>query len=61
MDKIIISNSRFIKPLQIKNADKYIYDLDNIAFANIDQLGKLHFRDFFNEACQMIINGIRIF
>jgi hypothetical protein len=61
MDKIIISNRMSIKPLQIKNVDEYIYDLDNIALANINQLDNLFYRQFFNEACQMIVNGIRIF
>ena len=51
----------YIKPIELPNADKYIFDLYNIALANT---GFVHAWDsnlFFEEAVQLIANAIKLF
>lgn len=58
-----IKDFRSITPISefASKKQKYIYDIDNILFANTGRLDALSSNQFFSEAGQMLINAIMLF
>lgn len=50
-----------ISKLELPDDDQYKYDIDNIYMADIGNLNALHSNQFFQEACQLIINSINLY
>lgn len=50
-----------ISELKLPNADQYKYDIDNIYMADIGNLNLLHSNQFFEEACQLIVNSVNLY
>lgn len=53
--------NQFISPIEIKNKEKYYYDLDNILYSNISRIDDLNSNLFFHEAGKLISNAILLF
>lgn len=53
--------NEFISPIEIKNKEKYYYDLDNILYANSGRIDALDSNLFFIEAGKLISNAIFLF
>lgn len=51
----------FVRPFLNINLDEYVYDIDNIHYANISSLDECEYNYNIDEACFMLINSIRIF
>lgn len=60
-NKTNLTENEFIYPLEIKNKEKYYYDIDNIIFAHIGRGDALNSNVFFHESGQLIINAIKLF
>ena len=50
-----------IRQFDLPNADKYLYDLENIVMADVGIIDALESNLFFQESCQMIANSIYLF
>ena len=61
MDTIKTHDSWYIKPLELCNAEKYIMDINNISFAATGFIHAWESNLFFEEACQLLVNAIRLF
>lgn len=61
MGTITIHDNWYIKPLELCNAEKYIEDINNISFAATGFIHTWESNLFFEEACQLLVNAIRLF
>ena len=61
METITIHDNWYIKPLELCNAEKYIEDINNISFAATGFIHTWESNLFFEEACQLLVNAIRLF
>ena len=61
MENIKIQDNWYIKPLELCNAEKYIVDINNISLATTGFVHAWESNLFFDEACQLIINAIKLF
>lgn len=61
MGTITIHDNWYIKPLELCNAEKYIVDINNISLATTGFVHAWESNLFFDEACQLIINAIKLF
>ena len=61
METITAHSMWYIKPLELHDAEKYICDIDNIAFASTGFVHAWESNLFFDEACQLIVNAIKLF
>ena len=61
MDTIKTHDSWYIKPLELCNAEKYIMDINKISFAATGFIHAWESNLFFEEACQLLVNAIRLF
>ena len=61
MEAITIHDNWYIKPLELCNAEKYIEDINNISFATTGFIHAWESNLFFEEACQLLVNAIRLF
>ena len=61
METITAHSMWYIKPLELPDAEKYICDIDNIAFASTGFVHAWESNLFFDEACQLIVNAIKLF
>ena len=61
METIAVNDIWYIKPLKLPNAEKYISDISNITFAATGFVHAWESNLFFDEACQLIVNAIKLF
>lgn len=61
METITIHDNWYVKPLELCNAEKYIEDINNISFATTGFIHTWESNLFFEEACQLLVNAIRLF
>lgn len=61
MENIVTQNNWYIKPLELPNVEKFVCDINNISFATTGFVHAWKSNLFFDEACQLIINAIKLF
>ena len=61
MENIKIQDNWYIKPLELPNVEKFVSDINNISFATTGFVHAWESNLFFDEACQLIINAIKLF
>ena len=61
MENIAIQDNWYIKPLELPNVEKFVSDINNISFATTGFVHAWESNLFFDEACQLIINAIKLF
>ena len=61
METITACDIWHIKPLELPGAEKYISDIYNITFASTGFVHAQESNLFFDEACQLIVNAIKLF
>ena len=61
MENIVIQDNWYIKPLELPNVEKFVSDINNISFATTGFVHAWESNLFFDEACQLIINAIKLF
>lgn len=61
MENIVIQDNWYIKPLELPNVEKFVSDINNISFATTGFVHVWESNLFFDEACQLIINAIKLF
>jgi hypothetical protein len=61
METFVSQDNWQIKTLELPNAERYIHDLSNIEFATTGFVHAWETNLFFDEACQLIVNAIRLF
>lgn len=61
MENIAIQDNWYIKPLELPNVEKFVRDINNISFATTGFVHAWESNLFFDEACQLIINAIKLF
>ena len=61
METFVSHDSWQIKTLELPNAERYIQDVSNIELATTDFIHAWGSNLFFDEACQLIVNAIRLF
>ena len=61
METIAENDIWYVKPLELPDAEKYISDIYNITFAATGSVHAWKSNLFFDEACQLIINAIKLF
>ena len=61
MENIKIQDNWYIKPLELPNVDKFVRDINNISFATTGFVHAWESNLFFDEACQLIVNAIKLF
>lgn len=57
----MIHDNWYIKPLELPNVEKFVCDINNISFATTGFVHAWESNLFFDEACQLIINAIKLF
>ena len=61
METITEGSIWHIKPMELPDAEKYISDIYNITFASTGFVHAQESNLFFDEACQLIVNAIKLF
>lgn len=61
MENIAIQDNWYIKPLELPNVEKFVSDINNISFATTGFVHAWESNLFFDEACQLIVNAIKLF
>ena len=61
MENIKIQDNWYIKPLELPNVEKFVSDINNISFATTGFVHAWESNLFFDEACQLIVNAIKLF
>lgn len=61
METITLHNNWYIKALELPHAEEYISDINNISFATTGFIHAWESNLFFEEACQLVVNAIRLF
>jgi len=61
METITIQDNWYIKPLELPNMEKFVRDINNISFATTGFVHAWESNLFFEEACQLIVNAIKLF
>ncbi|MBR5972831.1 MAG: hypothetical protein IK017_09300 [Paludibacteraceae bacterium] len=61
METITIHDNWDIKPLKLSDSEKYIEDINYISLARTGFIHAWESNLFFEEACQLIVNAIRLF
>lgn len=61
MENIKIQDNWYITPLELPNVEKFVSDINNISFATTGFVHAWESNLFFDEACQLIINAIKLF
>lgn len=61
MNEKITHDNWYINPIELPNADEYIFDLYNISLANTGFVHAWESNLFFEEASQLIVNAIKLF
>lgn len=61
MEEEIFSTHWHISPFEFSQGKDYLSDLQNIELATTGLLNAMEANRFFEEACQMIVNAVRIF
>lgn len=61
MENIKIQDNWYIKPLELPNVEKFVRDINNISFATTGFVHAWESNLFFDEACQLIVNAIKLF
>ena len=60
MENIKIQDNWYIKPLELPNVEKFVRDINNISFATTGFVHTWESNLFFDEACQLIVNAIKL-
>ncbi len=61
MENIKIQDNWYIKPLELPDVEKFVSNINNISFATTGFVHAWESNLFFDEACQLIINAIKLF
>ena len=59
--KKVIHDNWYINPIELPNAEEYISDINNISFATTGFIHAWESNLFYEEACQLLVNAIRLF
>ena len=61
METTTIQDNWYIKPLKLPNVEKFVSDINIISFATTGFVHAWESNLFFEEACQLIVNAIKLF